>query len=41
MPPVRAAVAQAGSILFDSGATLAKAERPIAEAAASARGWGW
>jgi len=32
---VRVAVVQAGSILFDSGATLAKAERLIGEAAAS------
>ena len=35
MTAVRVAVVQAGSILFDSGATLAKAERLIGEAAAS------
>jgi nitrilase len=34
MPPVRTAVVQAGSILFDTDATLAKAEALIAEAAA-------
>ena len=34
MPSVRVAVVQAGSILFDSERTLAKAERLIAEAAA-------
>ncbi|HUB83790.1 MAG TPA: nitrilase-related carbon-nitrogen hydrolase [Bryobacteraceae bacterium] len=34
MRAIRAAVVQAGSVLFDSGATLAKAERLIAEAAA-------
>ena len=34
MPGVRVAVVQAGSILFDSERTLAKAERLIAEAAA-------
>ena len=33
MAATRAAVVQAGSVLFDSGATLAKAERLIAEAA--------
>lgn len=33
MPSTRVAVVQAGSILFDSGATLAQAERLIAEAA--------
>ena len=33
MPSVRVAVVQAGSILFDSERTLAKAERPTAEAA--------
>jgi nitrilase len=35
MPSVRVAVVQAGSILFDSEATLAKAERLVAEAAGS------
>jgi len=35
MPLVRVAVVQAGSLLFDSEATLAKAERLIAEAAGS------
>jgi nitrilase len=35
MPAVRVAVVQAGSILFDSSATLAKAERLVAEAAES------
>ena len=35
MPPVRAAVVQAGSILFDSQASIAKAETLIAEAAGS------
>lgn len=35
MPATRVAVVQAGSVLFDSGATLAKAERLIAEASAS------
>jgi len=35
MPPVRAAVIQSGSNLFDTAATLAKAERLIAEAAAA------
>jgi nitrilase len=34
MAATRAAVVQAGSLLFDSGATLAKAERLMAEAAA-------
>ena len=34
MTPVRVAVVQAGSILFDSAATLGKAERLIADAAA-------
>src|ERR1700689_3792531 len=34
MSATRVAVLQAGSILFDSGATLTKAERLIAEAAA-------
>ncbi|HUI57300.1 MAG TPA: nitrilase-related carbon-nitrogen hydrolase [Bryobacteraceae bacterium] len=35
MPPVRVAVIQSGSLLFDTVATLAKAERLIAEAAAA------
>jgi nitrilase len=34
MPPVRTAVVQAGSVLFDTDASLAKAEALIAEAAA-------
>ena len=33
MPNVRAAVVQSGSILFDTEATLAKAEQGIADAA--------
>lgn len=37
MPPVRVAVVQAGSILFDTEATLAKAERLISEAAEGTR----
>ena len=36
--PARVAVVQAGSVLFDSDASLSKAERFIAEAAATTGG---